>query len=157
MSNRLSSILFILAFLAGTSSAIGQTVSCVTYLKNYNDDARVSFSYGYLEGVEAALTKDILDVLVPPTDHNHPVWWVVPAGVTSYSTFAERLTSACKKQSGGDMTKTALSIAFRQDGWPKVGMWVDKKRVTLAESTKNGSDLWPTLAFSARTMLTCHR
>jgi hypothetical protein len=132
LAYQLSRIFLVLAILAESPSAIGQTVACITYLRNYDDNARLSFSYGYFEGVEAALTKDILDVLVTPTDPDHPVWWVLPAGVTSYSAFVERLTSACKKQPTSDMTKTALSIASRQDGWPKVGIWIDKKTGELS-------------------------
>jgi hypothetical protein len=79
---RLSSVVVFLAFLAGASLALGQTVSCKTYLNAFNDNARLSFSYGYLEGVEAALTKDFLDVLVPPAHPNHPIWWVVPQDLT---------------------------------------------------------------------------
>lgn len=132
MSNRLAGILFILTVLAGASPATGQTVSCPTYLTSYNDNARLSFSYGYLEGVEAALTKDIVDVLVPPTHRNHPVWWVIPEGVPSYKLFTEKLISACQKQPGADLVQAALSIAQRQDGRPDVGMWIDKKTGELS-------------------------
>jgi hypothetical protein len=127
MNNRLAFILFFLAFLGGGSPAVAQTVSCAMYLTSYNDSARLSFSYGYLEGVEAALTKDIVEVLVSPTHQNHPLRWVTPEGTNSYRGFAEKLSNACKTQRHTDMLQAALSIVQRQDGRPDVGMRIDKE------------------------------
>ena len=87
---RVVAIFFISVFLAGASPATGQTVSCSTYLTSYDDNAKLSFSYGYLEGVEAALTKDVVDLLVPPTHSNYPLRWLMPEGINSYKTFAEK-------------------------------------------------------------------
>ena len=70
---RLTGILFGLMCFTGAYPVIGQTVSCATFLTSFNDNGRLSFSYGYLEGVEAALTKDIVDVLVPLSHINHPL------------------------------------------------------------------------------------
>ena len=132
---RFTGILFCLMSFAGASSVTGQTLSCATYLASYNDNNKISFAYGYLEGVEAALTKDIVDVLVPPSHINHPLRWVTPEGINSYKSFAERLSSACTTQPSTDLVQAALSIAQRHEGRPEVGAWIDKETGKL--STKD--------------------
>lgn len=132
---RLTGILFGLMCFTGASPVTGQTVSCATFLTSFNDNGRLSFSYGYLEGVEAALTKDIVDVLVPLSHINHPLRWVTPEGMNSYKNFADKLSSACRTQPRADLVQAALSIAQRHEGRPEVGAWIDKETGKL--STKD--------------------
>jgi hypothetical protein len=105
--------------------AFGQP-ACSTYINDYTPTGRAAFAFGYLEGVQAALTKEVADILVPPSDRDHPVWWVVPGGAANIEKFAELLFDMCKTQSNSEILKAILSAVLRKDGWPKFGVWLDK-------------------------------
>jgi hypothetical protein len=95
--------------------------------ENYTDSARLVFGYGYLEGVEAALTKEVVDVLVPRSDRDHPVWWVLPEGGISAESFKDKLNAACKAQSANELLKVALQWRPGKMDGPNLGCGLIKK------------------------------
>jgi hypothetical protein len=125
-------VVFLIA-LSGLSRSAETSLSCLVFAETYNDSARSLFAYGYLEGVQAALTKEIADVIVPPSDQDHPIWWVLPSGGVSMASIKDKLNAACKAQPTSDLVKAALSIASRKEGWPKFGVWIDKKTGELSK------------------------
>jgi hypothetical protein len=126
-------IVVFLLVLSGLSRSAETGLLCLVFVENYNDSARSLFAYGYLEGVQAALTKEIADVLVPTSDRDHPVWWVLPTGGISVGSIKDRLNAACEARPGSDLVKAALSIASRKEGWPKFGIWIDEKTGELSK------------------------
>jgi hypothetical protein len=113
--------------LAGVSESAENSLSCSMYIASYNDSARVTFALGYLEGVQAALTKEVADIIVPPSDRDHPIWWVLPTGGTTVDVLADRLSSTCRAQHDSDLVKAALSMAYKRDGRPAFGILSDKE------------------------------
>ena len=108
----------------------------LVFAETYNDSARSLFAYGYLEGVQAALTKEIADVIVPPSDRDHPIWWALPTlptGGVSVGSIKDKFNAACKAQPASDLVKAALSMASRKGGWPKFGVWIDEKTGELSK------------------------
>ena len=129
-------MLVFLLVLGGLSRSAESGLSCVVFNEIYNDSARVLFAYGYLEGVQAALTKEIADVIVPPSDREHPIWWVLPTlptGGVSVGSIKDMFNAACKAQPASDLVKAALSMVSSKGGWPKFGMWIDKKTGELSK------------------------
>ena len=93
---------------------------------------KVSVAYGYLEGVQAALDKNPVDILVPPSDPGHPMWWVLPAGLEKnpYTLLPERLAAHC--QSADNRNKPILdaflAIAIQKEGSPTLGISFDRQK-----------------------------
>jgi hypothetical protein len=110
--------------------AQAQSITCASYLIGPEDQRQV-FVYGYLEGVQAALTKyEMGDMLVPPSHPDHPIWWVLPAlpGNPVY-TLTARLDAQCRAPSNErqDILDAILALSERKEGWPKIGI-SDRKR-----------------------------
>lgn len=107
------------------------SVTCADY-SALTEDQKVSVAYGYLEGVQAALDKDPVDVLVPPSDSEHPMWWVLPTGLgeNPFTALAEGLAAHC--QSAANRNKPILdaflSIAYQREGSPSLGISLDKQK-----------------------------
>src|SRR5215510_1366133 len=62
--------------------ASDQDVRCSDY-KSLDQAQRAYLAYGYLEGVQGALDKEGTDILVPPSDPRHPIWWGFPTSRSS--------------------------------------------------------------------------
>jgi|GEM_PF-2025859 hypothetical protein len=95
--------------------------SCGHYLR-LSDATRAALATGYLEGVQARLKQERRDMLVPPEDRDHPIWWVLPEGEVSSENLDSALTVFCKYTGN---KKTNLPVAFssiseRKDGKPRV-------------------------------------
>lgn len=111
---------------AYAGSETGAPWTCGSYIRS-TDKARAAFATGYLEGVQAALDKEMRDMLVPPEDRDHPIWWVLPEGEVSADNLESSLTAFCKYR-GGEEKKLAdvlSGIAARTDGSPRIGLPLD--------------------------------
>ncbi len=86
------------------SQVSAQDLTCNNY-GGLAESQKISLTYGYLEGVQAALDKEVVDILVPPSDPEHPIWWVLPSGLPDNPSvgLAQKLEQYC--QSGNTSTK----------------------------------------------------
>lgn len=111
------------------SSAQGLTCNSYGALAQ---NQKISLAYGYLEGVQAALDKEVTDILVPPSDSKHPMWWVLPIGLAEnpFSGLAQRVDQHCQsaKNQHEGLLEVFLSIAYQKSGWPALGISFDKKK-----------------------------
>jgi len=94
--------------------------SCGRYLR-LPDNTRTALATGYLEGVQDGLKKESRDMLVPPEDRDHPIWWVLPEGEVSGENLDSALTAFCKYIA---VKETRLADAFsgiaaRKEGTPR--------------------------------------
>lgn len=114
---------------SGSSQIPAQELTC-----NYAglaESQKISLTYGYLEGVQAALEKEVTDILVPPSDPKHPMWWVLPMGLGKNPAIGlmHKLEQHC--QSGTNQEQRLLdafvSIAYQKSGWPALGISLDNK------------------------------
>ncbi|HEY1372955.1 MAG TPA: hypothetical protein VGH50_10840 [Candidatus Binatia bacterium] len=93
--------------------------SCERYLR-LPDKTRTALATGYLEGVQAGLKQEKRDILVPPEDRDHPIWWVLPEGEVSSDNLDSALTAFCQYTGKGKkLTEAFTSIAERKDGTPR--------------------------------------
>ncbi len=94
--------------------------SCASYLR-LPDNTRTALTAGYLEGVQAGLKKESRDMLVPPEDRDHPIWWVLPEGEVSSENLDSALTAFCKYTAGKktNLPEAFSSIALRKEGAPR--------------------------------------
>ncbi|HEY2991036.1 MAG TPA: hypothetical protein VGL11_25205 [Candidatus Binatia bacterium] len=120
-------IISLIAFLGigkpAYSGGGGVPWSCGDY-DRLPDQTRVALATGYLEGVQAALDKEMRDMLVPPEDRDHPIWWVLPEGEVSPDNLESALTAFCKYTAGKEkkLADAFSSIAARKDGSPRIGL-----------------------------------
>ena len=89
------------------------TLSCASYIFA-SEAEQTSYAYGYLEGVQAALKWEGADVLIPPTNRDHPMWWVLPPKFDSPRSLAEQFLVACKTRKHRDLLDTIFSIAAKK-------------------------------------------
>ena len=107
--------------------------TCADFI-GFRGNQKLSFAYGYSEGVQAELEKDEPDILVPPSDARHPMWWVLPEGLLQssypYVEFAQKLDRYCQivDNRRQKLLDAFLSIAYRNTGRPKFGISFDKSR-----------------------------
>lgn len=94
--------------------------SCTRYLR-LPDNTRTALATGYLEGVQAGLKKESRDMLVPPEDRDHPIWWVLPEGEVSSENLDSALTAFCKYSASKEtnLPEAFSSIAARKEGTPR--------------------------------------
>jgi len=103
-----------------------------TDFNGFPDSQKDSLAYGYLEGVQAELEKDEPDILVPPSDARHPMWWVLPQdlGQNPYTGLAQKLNRYC--QTGDNrrqkLLDAFLSIAYQKTGGPQFGISIDNSK-----------------------------
>ncbi|HEY1269648.1 MAG TPA: hypothetical protein VGH16_20485 [Candidatus Binatia bacterium] len=103
---------------AGGRNSVAQ--SCERYLR-LPDNTRTALATGYLEGVQAGLKQEKRDILVPPEDRDHPIWWALPEGEVSSENLDSALTAFCQYTGKGKkLTEAFASIAERKDGRPRV-------------------------------------
>jgi hypothetical protein len=112
--------------LAYAGSENGVPWTCGSFIRS-TDMARAALATGYLEGVQAALDKEMRDMLVPPEDRDHPIWWVLPEGEVSADNLESSLTAICKYSAGEEkkLADVLSSIAVRTDGSPRIGRPLD--------------------------------
>ena len=122
------SVIGLVAFLSiGTPAYSGGVISVPWSCGDYNtlgDKPREALATGYLEGVQAAVDKEMRDMLVPPEDQDHPIWWVLPAGEITADHLESRLTAVCRSKANEDKKLLAafLGLAARKDGFPRIGL-----------------------------------
>jgi len=113
---------------------------------------KVGLAYGYLEGVQAALQKgEVADVLVPPADERHPVWWVLPKGLEELPAdasllhavewLAEKLNSHCRFPANRreNLLTAFLSMSYQKDGEPALGISTDEQTTDSWKQILGGS------------------
>lgn len=126
-----------------SSQISAQELTCNNYA-GLAESQKISLTYGYLEGVQAALEKEVTDILVPPSDPKHPMWWVLPIGLGNNPAIglAHKLEQHC--QSGKDQEQRLLdaflSIAYQKSGWPALGISFDKKKTDPWRSVLGGKE-----------------
>jgi len=104
----------------------GETTDHLT-CGDYDDlsaKVRAALATGYLEGVQAAVDKEPRDMLVPPDDRDHPIWWVLPAGEISADYLDTRLAAVCRLRANEDknLSDAFRGLAARKDGLPRIGL-----------------------------------
>lgn len=113
--------------------AEGQRTSatCMDY-RALTQDQKVSMAYGYLEGVQAALDKDVADIIVPPSNPTHPMWWVLPNGLgeNPYMGLAQRLDAQCQvsESQNQPLLNVFLSLAHQKGGFHPLGSRLTRRR-----------------------------
>jgi len=114
--------------------------SCASY-NAASSRERAALTTGYLEGVQAAIDKEMADMLVPPENREHPVWWALPTGEIAADGLETSLSVFCKSKANEDkkLLDALLSIAARKEGSPRTGLGFDepsdKWRTILGKST----------------------
>jgi len=132
----------------GPTLASAQDVRCSDY-KNLDQAQRAYVAYGYLEGVQGALDKEGTDILVPPSDPRHPIWWVLPSGLPDkpFIGLAEKVDGYCQVPSNQRETllRAFLSQSVHNEGWPWLG----------ASTFKKESASWKNFLGGKETSLSC--
>ncbi len=122
---------------------VTRDVTCGDY-GGFAESQKVGLAYAYLEGVQAALDKDVADILVPPTDARHAMWWVLPAGLGENPAkgLAAKLDSHCRSPANRreGLLAAFLSMSHRKDGWPALGISTDKRKTDPWKSILGGKD-----------------
>jgi hypothetical protein len=109
------------------------SLSCASFTRAYSPTDQRVFAYGYLEGVQAALTKGVADVLVPPSNADHPMWWVLPSQTEGYDALVQKWVTACKVNKVTDLLDAIfLTAARKKEDWPAFGVWLDKETGKLS-------------------------
>jgi len=100
-------------------------------------------AYGYLEGVQASLDKNPVDILVPPSDPRHPMWWVLPTGLENnpFTGLAKTLATYCRvtQNRKKPLLDGFLSVAHQKEGWPSLGISYDKRKTDPWKKFLGGS------------------
>ena len=122
--------------------------ACLDYV-DLSESQRLSLAYGYLEGVQAALDKELTDILVPPSNPQHPLWWVLPTGLPDNPSvgLAQKLEQHCRSGNSQHerLLDAFLSIAHQKSGSPALGISVDKKK----------TDPWKNILGGKETSVSC--
>jgi hypothetical protein len=115
--------------LYGTVPVQAADLTCADFT-GYQDVLKNELAYGYVEGVQAELEKDEVDVLVPPTDRRHPMWWVLPEEVAGQNGLPQKLDQYCKREDhrSQKLLDAFLSIAYQNTGEPQFGISFDNKK-----------------------------
>ena len=117
--------------------------TCKGYL-GLTEGQRVSVVYGYFEGAHAALGKRAADVLVPPSDDRHPMWWVLPSGLLGnpFLELAKFMDFHCRAAQNHNQTllDAFLSIAHKKDDSPAPGVSNDKQKTDAWKSILGTKD-----------------
>jgi hypothetical protein len=116
--------------------------SCARYLR-LPENTRTALATGYLEGVQAGLKKESRDILVPPEDRDHPIWWVLPEGEVSSENLDSALTAFCKYTAGKEtnLPEVFSSIAARKEGTPRTAPAPSDGRSTMGRAILPASQL----------------
>ena len=106
-------------------------LTCMDF-SGLQDSQKMELAYGYLEGVQAVLEKDAGDIIVPPSDARHPMWWVLPAGLgqNAFIGLAQKLDQYCKSEDKRHqkLLDAFLSLAYQKTGWPAFGISLDESK-----------------------------
>lgn len=132
MRKRVFASLFVGAFFVFfISVASAQDLTCDKF-NALSEDDQFLLAYGYLEGVQGALDKEVTDILVPPSNPKHPMWWVLPTGLANNPTeaLARMLKTTCRPadRRATHLVQAFLSIAYQKEGWPSLGISSNKKQ-----------------------------
>jgi hypothetical protein len=132
MRKRMFESVFVGVFLVSfISVASAQDLTCGAFTALSEDD-QFLLAYGYLEGVQGALDKEVTDILVPPSDPKHPVWWVLPTGLANNPTaaLARMLKTTCQPtdKRATHLVQAFLSMAYQREGSPTLGISSNKKQ-----------------------------
>ena len=69
---------------------------------------------------------------MPPSDPKHPAWWVLPTGLSNNpsAVLAQKLRTICQPadKRGTHLLQAFLSMAYRKEGWPSLGISANKKQ-----------------------------
>lgn len=124
----LASVTLVVFFVSVVSA---QDLTCNNY-RGLAESQKVSLAYGYLEGVQAALDKEVTDILVPPSDPEHPMWWVLPVGLGNnvVTGLEKKLDAHCQSEENQQkmLLDAFLSIAYKKGGRPALGISFDTKK-----------------------------
>lgn len=98
-------------------------LSCAGY-NAQGGKTRAALATGYLEGVQAAVDKEMRDMLVPPDHQDHPIWWVLPQGELTTDRLETSLAAFCKAKANEEkrLAEAFLDIAAKKEGSPRIGL-----------------------------------
>ena len=134
--------------LSRATPAAAQEVRCSDYI-GLDRTQRAYLAYGYLEGVQGALDKEGTDILVPPSDPRHPIWWVLPSGLPEkpFIGLAEKVDAYCQVPANRPETllRAFLAQSVHNEGWPWLG----------ASTFKKESASWKNFLGGKETSLSC--
>jgi hypothetical protein len=137
-----------LLWLLDAAPASAQEVHCSDY-SSLDQTQRAYLAYGYLEGVQGALDKERTDVLVPPSDPRHPIWWVLPDGLADkpFIGLAEKVAAYCQVPDNrrDGLLRAFLSQSVHHNGSPWLG----------ASTIKKESEAWKNFLGGQETSLSC--
>jgi hypothetical protein len=116
--------------------------SCARYLR-LPDNTRTTLATGYLEGVQAGLKNESRDMLVPPEDRDHPIWWVLPEGEVASENLDSALTAFCKYTAGKEtsLAEAFSNIAARKEGTPRTAPALSDGRSEMGRAILPASQL----------------
>jgi hypothetical protein len=118
------------------------SATCTDY-NALDQNQKISVAYGSLEGVQAAFDKEPVDILVPPSDPEHSLWWVLPTGLEKnlFTGLAKRLDAHCQsaRNRQASLLDAFLFIAHQKEGWPSLGISIDKQRTDPWKKFLGGS------------------
>ena len=129
--------------IAAAGDKTRQDPACLDYI-DLTQSQKLSLAYVYLEGVQAALDKEVTDILVPPSDPKHPIWWVLPIGLPENPSvgLARKVEQHC--QSGNNqhqmLLDAFLSIAHQKSGSPALGISVNRKKTDPWKNILGGNE-----------------
>src|SRR5579862_7222413 len=113
-----------------------RSLTCA-YYSSLDEGEAMGLAYGFLEGLQVHLEKEEPDILVPPSDPRHPIWWVLPSDLGNNPSIglAKKLNQYCQL---ADNQKKELLDAFldiaaarneaRRTGYPDFGISFDQKK-----------------------------
>jgi hypothetical protein len=134
--------------LSGAMPASAQDVRCSDY-GSLDQMQRAYLAYGYLEGVQGALDKERTDVLVPPSDPRHPIWWVLPSDLADkpFIGLAEKVNAYCQVPDNQreSLLRAFLAQSVQHNGSPWLG----------ASTIKKESGSWKNFLGGKETSLSC--
>jgi hypothetical protein len=132
----------------GAASVSAQEVRCADY-SSLDQPQQAYLAYGYLEGVQGALDKERTDVLVPPSDARHPIWWVLPSGLADkpFIGLAEKVEAYCRVP--GNRSDTLLRAFLSQSVYQNGSPWLG------ASTVKKQSESWKNFLGGKETSLSC--
>jgi hypothetical protein len=118
-------------------------LTCTDFV-GFQNSQKLSVAYGYCEGVQAELEKDEPDIIVPPSDARHPMWWVLPEGLgqNPYIGLEQKLDGYCLS---GDnrhqkLLDAFLSIAYQKTGQPRFGISSDDSKTDPWKKILDGEE-----------------
>ncbi len=119
------------------------------YYSNLDESEMMGLTYGFLEGLQVHLEKEEPDILVPPSDPRHPIWWVLPSDLGDNPSIglAKQLNEYCQLRDNKDkeLLNAFLGIAAARNEaprteYPDFGISFDQKKTDPFKHILGGAE-----------------